>query len=51
VIIRPRQAEPTPGHIDTDIADEGMMAAWQGPSKTCPNGLIQLDETHPVIHG
>lgn len=34
-----------------DIGDEGMITAWQSPSKTHPNGLIQLDETHAVIRG
>jgi hypothetical protein len=74
VVIRPRQGEPTLGHIATgatparsttvqlgypefqwvvanDIGDQGMIAAWQGPSKAHPTGLIQLDETHPVIQG
>jgi hypothetical protein len=32
-----------------DLGDEGMIAAWQGPSKAHPNGLVQLDETHSVI--
>jgi hypothetical protein len=34
-----------------DINERGMIAAWQPPSKTNENGLIQLDETHPVIRG
>jgi hypothetical protein len=35
----------------TDINDPGMIAAWQGPSATWPDGLIQLDESHPVVRG
>ncbi len=34
-----------------DIAEDGMVAAWQGPTKAHPSGLIQLDESHPVIRG
>jgi hypothetical protein len=34
-----------------DINEEGMIAAWEGPNKAHPNGLIQLDETHAVIRG
>jgi hypothetical protein len=34
-----------------DIADEGMFAAWQPPSAAYENGLIELDQTHPVIVG
>lgn len=36
---------------EEDIAETGMLAAWQPPSKTHPNGLVQLDETHPVVAG
>jgi hypothetical protein len=32
-----------------DINDHGMMAAWQKPSATDPNGCIELDRDHPVI--
>lgn len=34
-----------------DINDKGMIAAWQPPSATYANGLIELDETHEVIQG
>jgi len=34
-----------------DINDDGMIAAWQQPSKQFPSGCIELDETHPVIKG
>lgn len=34
-----------------DINDPGMIAAWQQPSKQFPNGVIEIDRTHPVIRG
>jgi hypothetical protein len=36
---------------EEDIADTGMLAAWQPPSTAHPNGLVQLDETHQVVTG
>lgn len=32
-----------------DINDPGMIAAWQPRNAEHPNGLIELDETHPLI--
>jgi hypothetical protein len=32
-----------------DINDDGMVAAWQKPSATDPNGCIELDQGHPII--
>lgn len=32
-----------------DIADRGMIAAWEPPSTTYPAGCVQLDKDHPVI--
>lgn len=34
-----------------DINDRGMVAAWTFPNSTYPFGLIEIDETHPVVRG
>lgn len=34
-----------------DIADPGMIAAWQPPGGAWPNGCVMLDKDHPVIRG
>lgn len=43
---------PTYSYVsEDDLADRGMIAAWQGPSKEFPNGRVLIDKTHPVIRG
>ena len=32
-----------------DIAEDGMMAAWQPPTTQFPNGCVELAGDHPVI--
>lgn len=34
---------------EADIADEGMMAAWQGPTTQYPSGCIEIALDHQVI--